>query len=262
MEQLMQPQILDLFEFEPTFANFIDIRNENVVNSLKDFSNQFIHITGLAHSGKTHLLKAWVNLAQKNHSSAIYVDIFNSNAYSLNQSASNLSSENNNEQNIQIIDGIIKSTVTSNLVLDIKQFQFIAIDNVDAANKQEQGSLFDLFNQIKLGGQDTYLLTSSNQPLNQINIRQDLKTRLLSGLNLNLKTLNDKDILYVLNKIVTNEGIGITNVELNYLLNHYTRNIGSLITLIRKIADMGVIEKRNITIPLIKKLLLPLRLHR
>ncbi|MCC2644889.1 MAG: hypothetical protein K0R94_667, partial [Burkholderiales bacterium] len=79
--------------------------------------------------------------------------------------------------------------------------------------------------------------------------------RLKSGLVLNLKMLDDDEILKALGHIAGAEGIGITDEGLNFLINHYNRNIGQLVIAMRNIADTAVLEKRNITIPLIKKTL-------
>jgi len=222
----MQLQLLNLFNSHPSFTNFIGLRNEEIVNSLINYSHQYTHLAGPANSGKTHLLKSWVNQSDKEGSAkAIYFDL------------------KDPEEKL------------FNLHELVEKYQFIAIDNIDYASPDTQILLFDLYNLIKLHNQDNFLLTSSTRPIEQLAIRADLATRILSGLNLYLKMLNDEEILEVLDKIAKDEGIGITDAEINYLINHYTRNIGALINIVRKAADVGVLEKRSITIPLIKKII-------
>ena len=213
----MQPQLLDLFGRNPTFTNFIALNNQKVVNLLNSYTSQFTHIIGTTNSGKTHLLKAWVNGAQLN---AIFID------------------------NIKDID--LRNIVDT--------YKYIAIDDIQNFNNNKQIELFDLFNQIKLNNLDNQLLTSSNTQLNS-SIRDDLKTRILSGINLNLKALSDDELMGAISLFTKTEGIKLDDHEKSYLINHYTRNIGMLIKTIHVITNAAVEQNRNITIPFIKQIL-------
>lgn len=217
----MQAQLLDLFTKASTFENFIPLKNEAIFTSLKEFSHQFTHLTGGNLSGKTHLLQAWVRLAQANNKKSIYI-------------------EASSDDSVNLRD-------ISN------KFDFIAIDNIERLNGLQQVLLFDLFNAIKLNNLNVFLLTSSKNSLDKITtLREDLKTRLMSGLTLDLKALNDDEIKEVISIHVNQQGIKLGSLEINFLINHCRRNIGLLITAIHKIADHAVLENRNITIPFIK----------
>ncbi len=213
----MQPQLLDLFGSNPTFTNFIPLNNQKIVNLLSNYTSQFIHIIGASHSGKTHLLKSWVQSAP---GTAIFID----------------------------------NPLEINLRETVSNYKYIAIDNIESLDDDKQIELFDLFNQIKLNNLTNQLLTSSRIQLS-INIRDDLKTRILSGINLNLKALNDDELIDAIGIFTKEEGINLANSEKAYLINHYTRNIGVLITTIHKITNSAVEQQRNITIPFIKQVL-------
>ena len=213
----MQPQLLDLFGSNPTFSNFIPLNNQKIITLLSSYSSQFSHIIGASHSGKTHLLKAWVHGAP---STAIFVD----------------------------------NALEINLRTIVNNYKFIAIDSVEDLDDNKQIELFDLFNQIKLNNLNNQLLTSSKRLLST-NMREDLKTRILSGINLNLKALNDDELIDAIGIFTREEGITLDDNEKIYLINHYTRNIGVLITTIHKIANSAVEQNRNITIPFIKQVL-------
>lgn len=216
----MRVQILDLFDQTQTLANFVALKNEQVVNSLNHRINQFTHISGVSGSGKTHLLKAWVNDAKDKQISSIYLKQMQSD-FSIN---------------------------------DLLNFKAIAIDNIDHSTDNDQIKLFDLFNKIKLGNLSISLLTSSlNADL--MTIREDLRTRILSGLNLHLKALDDNEIIQALHESAQIDGIGISDTELNYLLNHHTRNIGELISIMHKAAEKALIENKRITVPFIKQVI-------
>ena len=215
----MQPQLLDLFGSIPTFDNFVPFNNEIVIKLLRESNSQFTHVVGAKLSGKTHILQAWINSAPLK---AIYLNA--TDKISLRE----LSDE----------------------------YKYIAIDNIDQLNQKQQIQLFDLFNKIKLNNRDNFLLTSSSSNLeSNSTIRQDLKTRILSGLNLHLKALNDEDLHLAITIFTAKEGISLANSEINYLINHYARSIGVLIKTVHKLAEAAVIDKRNITIPFIKQVL-------
>lgn len=221
----MQLQILDLFDSRPTFNNFIASNNEMVSNALQQQASQFTHVVGGHLSGKTHLLKAWVDLALNKHKNALYVDA----------------------------NRLTEYPTLRDLAM---HYEFIAVDNISVLTDDQQISLFDLFNSIKLNNRNNLLLTSSENSLEgDATIREDLKTRILSGLNLTIKAPNDAELMDILAQYALNEGINIHASELNYLVNHYTRNIGTLINTMHKIVDIAMVEKRHITIPLIKQVL-------
>ena len=213
----MQPQLLDLFVSSSSFTDYIPLGNENTFCLLQEQSTQFTHLTGAKFCGKSHLLQAWVNQAHTNGKTGIYI--------------------NSQDKNLPLL---------RDLAL---KFSFIAID-------MQQIELFDLFNFIKLNNRDNHLLTSSSQGLSHLPLlRPDLKTRLQSGVNLTLKPMNDEHLLQALNLFTTRNGIRLEQHEQNYLINHYTRNLGVLIQTIRKLAEIAVLKKRYITIPLIKQVL-------
>lgn len=220
----MQAQLLDLFTKSSTFENFIPLKNEASFTALKDFSHQFTHLTGGHLSGKTHLLQAWVRLAQSHNKNAIYI-------------------EASSDDSVNFRD-------ISN------KFDYVAIDNIERLNGLQQILLFDLFNAIKLNNLEVFLLTSSKNSLDKITtLRDDLKTRLMSGLTIDLKALNDDEIKDAINIYINQQGIKLGLLEINFLINHCRRNIGLLITTIHKIADHAVLENRNITIPFIKTII-------
>ena len=221
MTTIQGQQLLDLFDHSCDFNNFIALANELTIANLQSFSSQYTHIFGNHLCGKSYLLKAWVNLANKKYQSAIYLDAQ------------------------QIDNGAIAQ-------INLDNFRFIAIDNIDILNEDQQIELFDLFNHIKLNNRDNYLLTSSSKNLNHCELRIDLKTRILSGLVFALKSLNEEELLSALLIYTKREGIRFEESELKYLLSHYTRNLGELMGLIDKVANFALTEKKQITLPLIK----------
>ncbi len=226
MKYNVKQQILDLFNETPSFNNFIVINNNQIViDALLDTSIPFIHIFGTKYNGKTHLLKSWVhNINYNTPQHAIYIN--------------SKQCINNNIDFVNLLDS----------------YQYIAVDDVNLLSDDAQINLFNLFNMIKLNNLNNKLLSSSALHFDNItNMRHDLRTRLLSGLNLSLKSPNDSEILHILQTYVTQAGIGFSDALLQYLITHHIRNIGVLISIINKIAENAVIENRSITLSLVKK---------
>lgn len=221
----MQQLLLDLFKQQYEFNNFLTIGNELAIANLQNFSNQFTHVYGPNLSGKTHLIKAWANLATQKYAQSFYLDC-------------------------QIPDS---AQILEDINLD--EYRFIAVDNIDYLDDHGQIKLFDLFNHIKLNNRDNYLLTSSTINLNKSTLRRDLVTRIYSGLIFAIKSMDDQDLLTSLMIYVRREGIGCEESEIQFLLNHGPRNCGKLINLINTIANNATEHNRAITIPLIKSCL-------
>ncbi len=214
----MDTQLLELFKIHKTFDNFITLNDDPIVTVLKSYSNQFIHLTGVKDTGKTHLLEAWVNQKKPN---SIYIDA---------------------------------NFLFSDFANIIDKFLYIAIDNIDTLDHNQQTIIFNLFNTIKLNNKKNMLLTSSSNVIDKLpSFRDDVRTRILSGLNINLKALDDDEILKNITVFIKKEAINIGDHELNYLINHCKRNIGSLINTINQIAEISLLKNRHITIPLIKE---------
>lgn len=214
----MQSQLLDLFSYPQTFETFIPLGNEMLCECLTSNDNQFIHIIGSNSSGKTHLLKAWVD----HHQDSIYLDHFSQ------------------EQ----IPGLIQG------------YKHIAIDDVDKLDLDTQIAVFNLFNQIKLANLNIRLLTSSHNNLDVIKtFREDLRTRLLSGIKLHLKALDDEHLLEAIETYCKTHGIKLPNAESKFILSRYPRNLGVLIQAIDKVSNHALLYHKNITIPLIKQAL-------
>ena len=219
---MIHQQLLDLFNREYEFNSFIANGNEISVANLQGFSSQFTHLYGEHLTGKTHLLKAWINLANHKYQSALYLDA------------------------TTLRNGDLRG-------VDLNLFRFIALDNIDLLNDELQIELFDVFNHIKLANRDNYLLTSSTVNLNHSTLlRIDLKTRIHSGMVFALKSLTEDELFHALTIYANREGIKIGATELKYLLTHYARNLGKLIELINQVSQAATMQKKPITIPLIK----------
>lgn len=129
----------------------------------------------------------------------------------------------------------------------------LAIDHVDRLDESGQIKLFNLFNRIKnAGGQ---LLTAALQPPAHLDLRDDLRTRLGSGLICRLHPLSDREKTAALAAQAESRALKLPPEALDYLLRHAPRDMRSLSALIVALDRYSLEHKRPITLPLLREVL-------
>ena len=130
---------------------------------------------------------------------------------------------------------------------------FHAIDNVEALSAVGQIALFNLFNRLRASG--GRLLTTASQPPLRMALREDLRTRLGSGLIYRLQPLTDSDKIAALTTLATARGMRLPPDALNYLLARAPRDMRSLAALLAALDRYSLEHKRAITLPLLREVL-------
>ena len=130
---------------------------------------------------------------------------------------------------------------------------FHAVDNVEALSETGQVALFNLFNRLRAAG--GRLLTSANQPPRQLAVREDLRTRLGSGLIYRLHALTDDEKIAALSSQATARGLRLPPEALDYLFARAPRDMRSLTALLTALDRYSLEHKRAITLPLLREVL-------
>ncbi|WP_153109711.1 DnaA regulatory inactivator Hda [Propionivibrio limicola] len=128
-----------------------------------------------------------------------------------------------------------------------------AIDNVEALSPAGQIALFNLFNRQRATGKR--LLTAASRPPQQLVLREDLRTRLGSGLIYRLQPLTDAEKIDALMAQATARGLRLPQEALDYLLLRAPRDMRSLSALIAALDRYSLEHKRAITLPLLREVL-------
>ena len=131
---------------------------------------------------------------------------------------------------------------------------FHAVDNVETLSAAGQIALFNLFNRLRAAG--GRLLTSASQPPLHLALREDLRTRLGSGLIYRLHCLTDGDKIAALTALATTRGLRLPPETLDYLLARAPRDMRSLAALLMALDRYSLEHKRPITLPLLREVLL------
>lgn len=223
--KLPAPQIpFDFFVPEaPGFDNFVIGENSEAVSRLSAWAQTLqaggapsaCVVWGGAATGKTHLLNAAANRA--------------------------------------IARGV--STLCLSAERDFPDDPFIdarllCIDDADRLSPEQQGWLFTAFNHVAQAGGVT--IASGHLPPARWAMRDDIRTRLASGLAFEILPIPQDALAGALADYAAKRGFGIGNEVLTYLLSHSQRDIASLCQVLSAMDRLSLALKRPVTVPLLR----------
>lgn len=221
----MRQLLLDLSAQQPpTFDTFVTGQNAELLQRLQDIASaqaqptlndRFIYLWGEDGAGKTHLLHSLAHA----------------------HSASRLIGADAPDSAFDYSPAV----------------QCYLLDDCEQLPAASQIAAFNLFNQIReLGG---YLVSSGAQPPAQLQVREDLRTRLGWGLIYQLHGLTDDEKIAALTHSAQSRGMTVSPGILSYLLTHYRRDMPSLSRMLDALDRYSLETKRPITLPLLRDLL-------
>ena len=203
----------------PGFDKFLGTENAELVYVLQHKHGQFIYVWGEEGAGKSHLLRAWVAQALDTGQNALYIDA--------------------------------AATPLTEAALDA---EYLAIDQIEKLNNEEQALLFAIFNRFRNSGKGFLLLSSEYTP-HQLVIREDLRTRMAYCLVYEVKPLTDREKIDALVSMAAARQVTIDPEIFEYLLNHWRRDMDSLMQMLDTLDNYAVMMGKRITLPLLRQLL-------
>ena len=130
---------------------------------------------------------------------------------------------------------------------------FWLIDHLEHLSPSGQQTLFNQFNRLQhQGGR---LLVASRQPPQQLRWREDLRTRLGSGLIFRLHPLSDAEKISALDAQAQARGMHIPPTGLDYLITHAPRDMRSLSAILIALDQLSLEQQRPLTLPLLRQAL-------
>jgi DnaA-homolog protein len=219
---LLSPQIpLELFEPEaPSFANFLVGRNEELITQLYaiasgDHLSGALAVWGGAKTGKTHLLNSVFSSLERPIHGAI-----------------NLSA------NAEFPDDPFTDSPV------------VIVDDADRLSSSQQSWLFNAFNHV-VGRGGLVIVSGSSSPLTWP-LRDDLRTRLASGLIFELSAVPQDELPALLRDYAEKRGIALSEEVLTYILTHGRRDVAALCQTVSGVDRLSLSLKRGITVPLVR----------
>jgi DnaA family protein len=129
----------------------------------------------------------------------------------------------------------------------------MAVDHVESLNETGQIALFNHFNRLKMAS--GMLLTATNQPPAHLALREDLRTRLGSGLIYRLQPLSDHVKAAALAAQAKDRALKLSPEAIDYLMRHAPRDMRTLSSFIVALDRYTLEHKRAVTLPLLRELL-------
>ncbi len=128
------------------------------------------------------------------------------------------------------------------------------IDDCHRLDADQQQAAFALF--VKGAGTGHCILAAGAHPPVDLPLRDDLRSRLGWGLVFKSEPLTDETVDQVLRQEAARRGIDLSDDVTRYLQTRFARDLKSLMTLLDRLDRFSLAEKRSITVPLLKQMLL------
>ncbi len=129
----------------------------------------------------------------------------------------------------------------------------VMLDDVDRYSALQQHAAFSWF--VNAQTHQRWLLATGSLPPADLLLREDLRTRLGWGHVFALQVLSEPDQRAVLRRAADARGIFLGDEVMDYMLSRFPRDLGSLMRLLDRMDQYALVQKRALTVPLIKAML-------
>jgi DnaA family protein len=129
----------------------------------------------------------------------------------------------------------------------------IVFDDCDAFDADQQQSAFALF--VDATARGVSMASAGRLPPVDLPLRDDLRTRLGWGHVLALQPLSDAESRAALRRDADRRGLFLSDEVMDYLLSRFARDLKPLMALLDRLDDYALVNKRAITVPLLKQML-------
>lgn len=138
-----------------------------------------------------------------------------------------------------------------------EDWDVIILDDVHLYGADQQQAAFNWFvNALSpMAGAPRWVLAAGDLPPADLPLRDDLRSRLGWGLVFQLRALEETDRRAVLRHTADARGLFLGDDVVDFMLNRFSRDLGSLMQLLDELDGYALETRRAITIPLIKSML-------
>ena len=134
-----------------------------------------------------------------------------------------------------------------------ERWAVILLDEVQAYTAVQQHAAFSWF--VQAQALQRGVLAAGTLPPSDLALREDLRTRLGWGHVFHLQVLSEPERRAVLRQAADDRGIFLSDDVMDFILNRFSRDMGSLMHLLEHLDAYALQTQRAITIPLIKSML-------
>lgn len=150
-----------------------------------------------------------------------------------------------------------KQYMSPDVLLGLEHYRLICLDDIEklCGENTWQIAVFDLINKVKEQNNSCLVITG-NQPPQQLSLElPDLISRLSWGTNFQLYSLSDEQRQQALIVKAQHRGLSMSKDVAKYLVNHWQRDMPSLIASLNILDEKSLQQQRKLTIPFVKTIL-------
>jgi DnaA family protein len=125
------------------------------------------------------------------------------------------------------------------------------VDDVAQLDDLDQIEVFDAFNRIRATPGGAFIACGDRPPA-QLPLREDLRTRLASGVTRQLHPLSDEEKAAALAATARARGLRIGDDIIGYILSHVRRDMGTLTAVLDALDRSSLALQRPVTLPLVR----------
>jgi DnaA family protein len=129
----------------------------------------------------------------------------------------------------------------------------VVMDDCDRLDALHQQAAFAAF--IDAATFQVQVVAAGRVPPVDLPVREDLRTRLGWGDVFALQPLTEREARATLQHEAQRRGIELTDDVMDYLLNHFDRDLKHLMTLLDRLDGFALAQRRAVTVPLLRRML-------
>ncbi|HFC29672.1 MAG TPA: hypothetical protein ENJ44_01375 [Oceanospirillales bacterium] len=210
-----------------TFENFLVGNNASTLSSLATFldsDESLFYLWGTSGAGKTHILQALCNRMNQTNKQAVILQ----------------AQELNSRQNVSLVE----------------MFDLVCVDDAQmiANDKILEEALFFWINEIRAVHKKIIIAANISTHSKEWQL-PDLISRIQSGRTHEIHALERADTMSVFITLAKKDGLILESKIIKYIENNCPMNLKFLANLIKKMDQMTLAEKKQLTIPFLKKIL-------
>ncbi len=133
------------------------------------------------------------------------------------------------------------------------QPSLLLLDDCDRFDAGQQHAAFALF--VEAATHGLAVVASGNAPPVDLDLREDLRTRLGWGPTFALQPLDESETRAALRREADRRGILLGDEVIDYLLNRFARDLKNLMHLLDRLDQFALAAKRAVTVPLLRQML-------
>ena len=133
------------------------------------------------------------------------------------------------------------------------QSDVLILDDVQYLTDYSQVQLFNAFNESRQSGHPRHIVVSGHVPTSQLQLREDLTSRLAWGLSYRIAQLSDDQKQTALNNTAKARGLNLAHEVITFVLTHFQRDMGSLSAVLDGIDQFSLEQQKPVSLHLLRQ---------